>query len=347
MQAPPTRYLWFFLILLITLSASFGYGLAALFLGMAFIPALLYLNWFRNFEKHDPEPWGALYQAFFWGAITGIILAGVVNSILIVMVALAAGVVVAEIAGAVIIAPFVEEFLKALGLMRAGVKEEVDEVEDGLIYGAACGLGFAATENLLYGWSVVGEGVAVTAAVIVMRTFSATLVHASATSFTGHGLSQYLVHGASWKVVAKYYLMAVGLHAFWNGMMTLGSYDFLPGIGFIFALLVAIGALQFSRSKIQELDEKRVDLAHQQKLDQQPAAGDWWSQSRGKWEGRGVAWADREAARQQEQSQHEREHAQRQAQVEQQQAQRHAGATAPRREPATDGDGWSTYQRER
>ncbi len=347
MQAPPTRYLWFFLIMLIALSASFGYGLAALFLGMAFVPALLYLNWFRNFEKHDPEPWGALYQAFFWGAITGIILAGVVNSILIVMVALAAGVVVAEIAGAVIIAPFVEEFLKAMGLMRAGVKEEVDEVEDGLIYGAACGLGFAATENLMYGWSVVGEGVAVTAAVIVMRTFSATLIHASATSFTGHGLSQYLVHGASWKVVAKYYLMAVGLHAFWNGMMTLTYYEYLPGIGFIFALVVAIGALQFSRSKIMELDEKRVELTYQQKLDQQPGASDWWTQSRGKWEGRGVAWSDREASRQQEQLQHEREHAQRQAQAERQQAQRRAATPPPHREPDREGDGWATYQQKR
>ena len=297
MQAPPTRYLWFFLILLIALSSSFGYGLAALFITMAFVPALLYLNWFRNFEKHDPEPWGALYQAFFWCAITGIILAGVVNSVLIVAVALTAGLVVAQIAGAVIIAPFVEEFVKALGLVRAGVKEEVDEVEDGLIYGAACGLGFAATENLMYGWSLVGEGVAVTAAVIVMRTFSATLVHASATSFTGHGLSQYLVHGASWRVVAKYYLMAVGLHAFWNGMLTLGSYDFLPVIGFIFALVVAIGALQFSRNKIRELDEKRVDLTYQQKLDQQPSSGDWWSQSQSKWEGRGVQLTRRDSDR--------------------------------------------------
>jgi RsiW-degrading membrane proteinase PrsW (M82 family) len=347
MQAPPTRYLWFFLIMLIALSASFGYMLAALFLGMAFIPALLYLNWFRNFEKHDPEPWGALYQAFFWGAITGIILAGIVNSILIGTVTLAAGPDVAMVVGAVIIAPFVEEFLKAMGLMRAGVKEEVDEVEDGLIYGAACGLGFAATENLMYGWSVVGEGVAVTAAVIVMRTFSATLIHASAASFTGHGISQYLVHGASWKVVAKYYLMAVGLHAFWNGMMTLTYYEFLPGIGFIFALVVAIGALQFSRSKIMELDEKRVELTHQQKLDQQPGAGDWWSQNDAKWEGRGVAWGDRKAARQQEQLVREREHTPRQAQAERQQEQRRAGTPPPRREPDREGDGWATYQQER
>ena len=340
MEAPPTRYLWFFLILLLVLAADFGGLLAVFFIGIAFIPALLYLNWFRNFEKHDPEPWGALYQAFFWGAITGIILAGLVNSVLVGIVDLAAGEAVAIVVGAVIIAPFVEEFLKALGMMRAGVKEEVDEVEDGLVYGAACGLGFAATENLMYGWSVVGEGVAVTAVVIVMRTFSATLVHASATSFTGHGLSLHLVHGASWRVVAKYYLMAVGLHAFWNGMMTLVYYDFLPVIGFIFALIVAIGALQFSRNKIRELDEKRVDLTYQQELDQQPSAGDWWSQSQSKWEGRGVTWNNREAARRQEHADHEK-------QAHRAQAQRRAEAAAPLHEAARDGSGWATYKRER
>jgi len=128
--------------------------------------------------------------------------------------------------------------------------------------------------------------------------------------------------------------------------MVLGSYDIMPGIGFIFALVVAIGALQFSRNKIRELDEKRVDLAHQHKLDQQPVAGDWWSQSRGKWEGRGVTWSDREASRQQEQLQHEREHAQRQAQVEQQQVQRRP-PVAPSRGEARDGDGWATYQQKR
>ena len=334
MEAPPLRYLWFFLILLLALAADFGGLLAALFLGMAFIPALLYLNWFRNFEKHDPEPWGALYQAFFWGAITGIIAAGIINSIFIVFVMLAAGVVVAEIVGAIIIAPFVEEFLKPVGIVRGGVRKEVDEVEDGLIYGAACGLGFAATENLMYGWSVVSEGAAVTAAVIIMRTFSSTLVHASATAFTGHGLSRYLVHGDSRMTVVRYYLAAVGLHAFWNGMMTLGSYDFLPGIGFIFALIVTIGALQFSRNKIRELDGARVELTYQQKLDQQPSAGDWWSQSQSKWEGRGVAWSNREAAHRQEHADHKK------------QEQRRTEASVSRDEKAHDGDGWATYQRE-
>ena len=42
------------------------------------------------------------------------------------------------------------------------VKQEVDEIEDGIVYGAACGLGFGATENVLYGLSegAVAAGIA-------------------------------------------------------------------------------------------------------------------------------------------------------------------------------------------
>ena len=45
------------------------------------------------------------------------------NSMLMGIVEFAAGATVAIVVGAVIIAPFVEEFLKALWMMRAGVKE--------------------------------------------------------------------------------------------------------------------------------------------------------------------------------------------------------------------------------
>ncbi|MEE3207693.1 MAG: hypothetical protein VX239_02025, partial [Candidatus Thermoplasmatota archaeon] len=110
-------------------------------------------------------------------------------------------------------------------------------------------------------------------------------------------------------------------------------YDVLPGIGFIFALIVAIGTLQFSRNKIRELDEKRVDLTYQQKLDQQPSAGDWWSQSQSKWEGRGVAWSNREAT-------HRQEHADHRKQTQ------HRTETSVSQDEETDNrGGWATYHR--
>ena len=49
----------------------------------------------------------------------------------------------------VIIAPIIEELSKALGLRL--IKNQIFELEDGLIYGAVAGFGFAATENLIYG----------------------------------------------------------------------------------------------------------------------------------------------------------------------------------------------------
>ncbi len=48
--------------------------------------------------------------------------------------------------------------VKQVKLVEFFLKGEIDEVEDGIVYGAACGLGFGATENILYGLSA---GVAV------------------------------------------------------------------------------------------------------------------------------------------------------------------------------------------
>src|SRR5947208_7460320 len=57
--------------------------------------------------------------------------------------------VVSLVVGAAIVAPIVEEAAKGLGV-RAG-RPEIQKLLDGLVYGAAAGLGFSATENLFYG----------------------------------------------------------------------------------------------------------------------------------------------------------------------------------------------------
>ena len=56
--------------------------------------------------------------------------------------------------------------------------DNTDEVEDGLVYGAACGLGFGATENVLYGLSeeAVSVGYLGILAVVILRTVSSILL---------------------------------------------------------------------------------------------------------------------------------------------------------------------------
>ena len=59
---------------------------------------------------------------------------------------------------AALTAPFVEEILKGCGvvLIYLIARDEVDDVMDGFVYGAICGLGFAIVEDVFYFMAVFG-----------------------------------------------------------------------------------------------------------------------------------------------------------------------------------------------
>ena len=142
---------------------------------------------------------------------------------------------------------------------NASVRSNIDEVEDGLVYGAACGLGFGATENVLYGLSeeAVSVGYLGILAVVILRTVSSILLHLVATSFTGHGISKYLVEGQPFTVVVKYYFLAVLIHAAWNGAAVYSMIytdNFGGVLVLIFSIMLAVGGLEFSKRRIREID---------------------------------------------------------------------------------------------
>ena len=112
-------------------------------------------------------------------------------------------------------------------------------------------MGFGATENILYGLSegVVAGGLAGLIFVVVLRTVSSILLHLTATSFTGYGISRYIVNEEPFSVVVKYYILAVLIHAAWNAAAVLGSPLIL-----LFSILLAFCVLEFSKRRIRELD---------------------------------------------------------------------------------------------
>ena len=59
---------------------------------------------------------------------------------------------------AALTAPFVEEILKGLGvvLIYLIAPDEFDDMMDGFVYGAVCGLGFAVVEDVFYFMGVFG-----------------------------------------------------------------------------------------------------------------------------------------------------------------------------------------------
>jgi len=155
---------------------------------------------------------------------------------------------------AVVIAPIVEEFTKPLALYLRPVKNNLDELEDGLIFGAVAGLGFSATENLLYGYSYLSEGFLIFLLVLATRSIGSCLLHASATALTGYGIGKTLKTHTSFLGILPYFLLAIFLHGFYNFLL---SYDFigvLSGLGLAF--LFVIIAITLIRKKIRTLDEK-------------------------------------------------------------------------------------------
>ena len=279
-----TKGQWIIIILLtLMFVAMAGFVAFVIAVVLSFGPAYLYLKSIRNAEETDKEPWSALRTTFIWGAVSGVFYSMIFNTAGGVLAFIYSGnsEELAFVLTAVVVAPIVEEFFKPLVLLRnVSVKREIDEVEDGIVYGAACGLGFGATENILYGLSegVVAGGLAGLIIIVVLRTVSSILLHLTATSFTGYGISRYIVQGEPFSVVVKYYLLAVLIHAAWNAAAIMGS----PLI-FIFSILLAIGGLEFSKRRIRELDLEGSNIqAHSIRASQ--AGGDRWSESTSKWD---------------------------------------------------------------
>ena len=272
------------IIIILTLSfiATAGFVAFVLAAVLSFGPAYIYLKSIRNAEETDREPWSALQTVFVWGAVSGVFYALILNSLGGALVYIYSGNSenLSFILTAVVVAPIVEEFVKPLVLFRnASVKGEIDEVEDGIVYGAACGLGFGATENILYGLSygAVSGGFLGIIILVTLRTVSSILLHLTASSFTGYGISQYLVRGAPFGVVVKYYILAVLIHAAWNAAAILGSSLIL-----LFSILLAIGGLEFSKRRIRELDLEGSNILPQS-LRSGEDEKDWWNNSKSKW----------------------------------------------------------------
>ena len=222
---------------------------------MAFLPPIIYVIWIRNTEKYEREKWKPIFVCFLWGATISVIAAIILE--LIFQFSLVPSIEDPNVLGfvsVIIIAPFVEELTKPLALRLKTVKKEIDELEDGLIYGAVAGLGFSATENLLYGRSFIIHGLLLFFVLITIRSIGGCLLHASATAWTGYGYGKTLMKQTSLIRVLPYFILAILVHAFYNSIL---SFDIIGiYISLIVALTFAIFSIQIVRHRIIALDTK-------------------------------------------------------------------------------------------
>lgn len=215
----------------------------ALLAAGSFLPALVFLGWVRAHERHGREPWRAVLGVFLYGATLGIAFALILASIL--DISLGSG---SAFLAAVVAAPLVEELTKGLGLGL--VRRHIDEPEDGIVYGVSVGVGFAATETLLYAIvELNGTNVGSALGLVLLRNFTSLLLHAGSSALLGFGYARMRLRHGAWPNLIPTYLLAVLVHALYNGLVLTRTW---LGIAAAFVLVIAITTML--RRHIRRLD---------------------------------------------------------------------------------------------
>ncbi|MDQ3856565.1 MAG: PrsW family glutamic-type intramembrane protease, partial [Chloroflexota bacterium] len=190
----------------------------------AVLPAVMYGSLVLALDRFEKEPWLTVLGSFAWGAIAATLFSYVANTIGGLALVSAAGENVAVIAQVSLVAPLVEETFKGVALLGLLVliRNEFDNVLDGLVYGALIGLGFAMTENVIYfGRAYLETGVWGLTQLFVVRAVLGGLGHAMYTGTTGAALGWARAqHGrGAWRFIVPIagWALAVFQHFLWNG----------------------------------------------------------------------------------------------------------------------------------
>ncbi len=238
------------------------------------IPMLAYLTIIYWMDRYEREPWWMVSLVFLWGGVGGALFGCVINSTIISLLSTLPGAGSADWVGAVVVAPLVEEVTKILPLFVLLLLRHFDNQTDGLIYGAACGLGFAMTENIFYYYQVgSASGLSVELfRVIAIRTCFTAIVHSLASASWGFwlGLGRYRKPAWRWIVFPLLgYASAISIHAFWNGSVTYASFRDSPEIQFqAYVVIALLGVFMFGLTQVSLFLEHRIIkrfLAHEAK----------------------------------------------------------------------------------
>ena len=185
-------------------------------------------------DLYEREPMSLVLGALVWGAVAATALSGIANEGWGLVVAKLGGPVFAAEWTAALTAPFVEETLKAAGvvLIYLIARDEMDDVMDGFVYGAMCGLGFAIVEDVFYFVAIFGGTPGGVLAGFYVRIVSSGFYgHVLYTGLAGIGIA-YFVSRRDEVTFGRRLLVAIGLfaaavfaHFLWNSPL----FNFFPG----------------------------------------------------------------------------------------------------------------------
>jgi RsiW-degrading membrane proteinase PrsW (M82 family) len=185
-------------------------------------------------DLYEREPVSLVLGAVVWGAVAATALSAIANEGWGLVVARLGGPAFAAEWTAALTAPIVEETLKAAGvvLIYLIARDEMDDVMDGFVYGAMCGLGFAIVEDVFYFVAIFGGTSGGVLAGFYVRVVSSGLYgHVLYTGLSGIGIA-YFVSRRGEASFRRRLLVALGLfasavfaHFLWNSPFL----NFFPG----------------------------------------------------------------------------------------------------------------------
>ncbi|MFJ8711295.1 PrsW family intramembrane metalloprotease [Streptomyces anulatus] len=218
-------------------------------LGLAVLPVPLLMAAFRWLDRVEPGPWRNLLFSFAWGACAAALVAIIANSFATRWIATAtADPASADTLGATVIAPVVEESAKAAAVLLIFLfrRREFSGVVDGVVVAGFTATGFAFTENILYLGNAFGEDqqsgssgfASVTAGTFFVRIVMSPFAHPLFTVLTGLGFGFAAVSARRHRarriaLPLLGLLLAMGLHALWNGSSSFGPYGFYAVYGIV------------------------------------------------------------------------------------------------------------------
>lgn len=271
--------------------------LSSLVVSAAVLLLVVVMVWYV--DRYDREPLHMVAAVFLWGAAAAPVVTVLFFSAAGSLIQ-RTGVAIPAVLGIGLSGPFVEETAKAIGVVLVVLMtRNFDNPTDGLVYGTAVGLGFAVTENTLYG---VGLGAMPNVELrgllylTIGRTMFSAGVHAvSSATFGGllgyALLSRPRLRRLAWTVAGL--AGATLVHGAWNTTLTLvGPFDAAGGLrGWLWAVpavyaayMVVLFAILHSEQTIlkrQLADEVDLAMAPPWVLDVIPyyrrrVRGDWW-----------------------------------------------------------------------
>jgi protease PrsW len=242
------------------------YGLLAVALSTLILLCYLGFIWWLDRYEREPVMW--VFFTFLWGAFGATCLGVTISMIMQGSLTLVVPEMYSELSSTVFVAPLSEEFTKGLFFLVLIFSGELDNETDGLIYGAAAGIGFALVENLLYfGMTAMTDTPEVFFYTIFMRTFFSALVHTISSALFGYTVG-YVRHRKLtpllwlWPVIG--FVLAVANHSLWNlaavlsGSGLIGQQEGLEMLGLGLLLVIGMSLMMFVMTQLSLSREQKI-----------------------------------------------------------------------------------------